>query len=117
MYHFIKLVTRPFIFLLLLIKAIIGYIILCLQKKVRKVTKKLVDPLNFEHALEQLEAIVKNMEGGQLSLEESLLQFEQGTKLSKACLEVLQNAEQKVQILIDNGTTKETTNFLLDSES
>ena len=59
---------------------------------------------NFEQALDQLEALVDDMENGELSLEESLKAFEQGTKLTRDCQKALQDAEQKVQVLLaDTG--------------
>ncbi|TDJ48486.1 MAG: exodeoxyribonuclease VII small subunit [Gammaproteobacteria bacterium] len=47
-----------------------------------------------------LEQIVEQLEGGDLSLEKSLAQFEKGVKLSRECQAALTNAEQKVQILM-----------------
>lgn len=57
----------------------------------------------FEQALIQLESIVKQLEGGALSLEESLALFERGVKLSAYCSGVLDQAEQKVTVLIKGG--------------
>lgn len=57
----------------------------------------------FEQALVQLESIVKQLEGGALSLEESLALFERGVKLSAYCSGVLDQAEQKVTVLIKGG--------------
>lgn len=62
---------------------------------------------NFEQSLEQLEALVATMEDGELSLEESLKAFEKGVKLTRECQTALKEAEQKVQILInDQGDTE-----------
>ncbi|HLF67580.1 MAG TPA: exodeoxyribonuclease VII small subunit [Gammaproteobacteria bacterium] len=58
---------------------------------------------NFEQSLAQLESIVKSMEGGELTLEQSLQQFEQGMKLSTDCQTALTQAEQKVELLIENA--------------
>lgn len=55
--------------------------------------------LNFEQALEQLQGNVKGLEGGELSLEESLKRFEEGIRLGRLCHEVLKEAEQKVELL------------------
>ena len=49
----------------------------------------------FESAINELEEIVKKLEGGEESLEESLKLFEKGTLLAKYCSETLRNAEQK----------------------
>lgn len=56
---------------------------------------------NFESALKELEALVERMEKGELSLEESLKDFERGIELTRACQKALQEAEQKVQILME----------------
>jgi exodeoxyribonuclease VII small subunit len=54
----------------------------------------------FEAGLEQLEAIVKEMEGGDLPLERALELFEKGMKLSESCRQQLEAAETRVEILI-----------------
>lgn len=56
--------------------------------------------LNFENALEELESLVEDMESGELSLEASLTAFEKGIKLTRECQEALNQAEQKIQILM-----------------
>jgi len=56
-------------------------------------------PPNFEDGLQQLEAIVKEMEGGELPLERALDLFERGMKLSEACRKQLEEAETRVEIL------------------
>lgn len=63
---------------------------------------------DFEKALEELEILVSAMEEGELSLEESLQAFEQGIKLTRECQTALKQAEQKVQVLInESGDTEE----------
>jgi len=54
----------------------------------------------FEDALQELEAIVKRLESGELSLEESLKAFEDGVSLSKYCFKKLEEAEKRVSILM-----------------
>jgi exodeoxyribonuclease VII small subunit len=56
--------------------------------------------LSFEAGLQQLETIVKEMEGGELPLERALELFESGTKLSEACRKQLEEAETRVEILM-----------------
>jgi exodeoxyribonuclease VII small subunit len=56
-------------------------------------------PLNFEAGLQQLEAIVKEMEGGDLPLERALELFERGMKLSGVCRKQLEDAETRIEIL------------------
>ncbi len=58
---------------------------------------------DFEAALEELETLVASLEKGDLSLEESLLKFEQGVKLTRSCQLALKEAEQKVQLLIEKN--------------
>lgn len=53
----------------------------------------------FEKALEELETLVERIEGGELSLEESLAAFERGVKLTRECQKALDEAEQKVEML------------------
>jgi len=58
---------------------------------------------NFEEALTELEQLVETMEDGELSLEESLKQFEKGIALASSCQQSLQKAEQKVEQLIEKN--------------
>lgn len=60
-------------------------------------------PPNFEQALLELETLVENMEDGELSLEESLKQFEKGIALASSCQQALQKAELKVEQLIEKN--------------
>lgn len=62
-------------------------------------SRKKSDPPSFEESLSELEALVERMEGGELSLEESLDAFERGIALTRSCQQALQAAEQKVEIL------------------
>lgn len=57
---------------------------------------------NFEEQLNQLQMIVNNLENGQLSLEESLNQFQAGVKLSKELKQELSKAEETVAKLIES---------------
>ncbi len=53
----------------------------------------------FETSLQKLEKIVSEMESGELSLDDSLKYFEEGTELSKTCYSLLDDAEQKISKL------------------
>ena len=64
-------------------------------------TKKPETP-DFETAMTELEELVAQIETGNLSLEDSLKQFEQGIKLSRTCQQALSKAEQRVKILTDS---------------
>jgi exodeoxyribonuclease VII small subunit len=63
---------------------------------------------NFEQSLKQLEAIVAQMERGDVSLEDSVKLFEEGTTLAEQCKQQLAEAEGKVEVLIKqrNGAMK-----------
>lgn len=63
-------------------------------------------PVKFEQAMARLETIVSELEKGDLSLDESLRIFEEGIKLSKTCLKMLDDAERKVEILIQDKDGK-----------
>ncbi len=72
--------------------------------KSKKTTGK--ESQNFEQALGELEALVAAMESGDMTLEESLQAFEMGVRLTRECQQTLQQAEQKVQLLLaEDGTT------------
>jgi len=58
--------------------------------------------INFEEAMKKLEDIAEKLEKDELSLDESMKQFEEGMQLSKQCKEILDDAEKKITILIDN---------------
>ena len=61
------------------------------------------NPSLFEDSMEELEKLVEQMEQGEISLEESLKAFERGIKLTRTCQQALQEAEQKVQILLEKN--------------
>ncbi|MEO2048624.1 MAG: exodeoxyribonuclease VII small subunit [Pirellulales bacterium] len=56
-------------------------------------------PLSFEDSLEQLEAIIRKLEGGQLPLDDSLEQYEQGIRHLGLCYKTLARVEKKVELL------------------
>ena len=60
---------------------------------------------SFEESLTTLEKIVRELEQGDLSLEESLKLFENGVKLSRECQERLNQAERRIEVLLkdENG--------------
>ncbi len=63
---------------------------------------------SFEEQMEALEEIVEELEKGELSLEDSVSKFEQGIKISKDCNKILEEAERKITILVNqNGEMKE----------
>ena len=56
---------------------------------------------NFEEQLTQLETVVERLERGDLSLDESVRLFEDGMKLTSACKQELEQAEGRVQVLVE----------------
>lgn len=72
--------------------------------------KKSEDTLDFETALKDLEALVEKMESGDLSLEQSLEEYERGMKLSEECQKVLQEAELRVKTITAKYSAKTSDN-------
>lgn len=70
--------------------------------------------VNFEEALEELEGLVEQMEDGDLSLEESLAAFEKGVRLARECQEALKQAEQRVQVLLQQNGEEQLAPFAED---
>ena len=66
---------------------------------------------SFEDNLKELEEIAKNLESGNLNLDEAIKEFEKGMALSKKCTEKLDEAEKKINILVqdENGHLTEET--------
>ncbi|HEU4685491.1 MAG TPA: exodeoxyribonuclease VII small subunit [Nitrospira sp.] len=62
--------------------------------------------VKFEQAMARLEAIVGELEKGDLPLDESLRIFEEGIRLSKNCLRILEDAERKVEVLVQEQNGK-----------
>ncbi len=56
---------------------------------------------SFEEALNELKVIIEKLEGGNLSLEESLRLFEKGTKLISLCHKKLNEVEKRIEILTE----------------
>ena len=59
--------------------------------------------LKFEEAMQALTEIVKKLESGETTLDDSITLYEQGIKLSKRCTELLDKAEQKVRFLQESA--------------
>ena len=66
---------------------------------------------SIESRLTELEAILEELESGDLDLDQALKKFEQGLKLSRECQKTLEDAELKIKILMDNEL-KETNENL-----
>ncbi len=55
-----------------------------------------VEPVRFEQAIEQIEAVIERIESGEVGLEQSLAQYEQATKLIGQCRSILDTAQQRI---------------------
>ncbi|EKD70496.1 MAG: exodeoxyribonuclease VII small subunit [uncultured bacterium] len=73
--------------------------------------KKEAKAPSLEKSLSEITSIIEKMEHGELTLEQSLTHFERGIVLIKHCQKVLSEAEQKVQILIQNNQQEQLTNY------
>ena len=64
---------------------------------------------SFEEQIQELEKIINELENGNLNLDDSVIKFEEGMKISKECSKMLENAEKKITILLndENGEKKE----------
>lgn len=67
--------------------------------------------VDFEKSLERLETIVDEMEGGELSLEQMIKHFEEGSKLVSLCSKKLTEVEQKIEKLVKKGDELATEEF------
>ena len=67
------------------------------------------DEPSFEQALERLETIVEELEGGALSLEESLARYEEGMRLSRRLTQSLDQAEKRIERLVEEEGKAPTT--------
>lgn len=70
--------------------------------------------VKFEEAIKKLDEIAKDLESGELSLDDSVSKFEEGMKLSKTCTKILNDAEKKINLLIDNDGEISEENFTPD---
>ena len=73
-------------------------------------------PPSFEKGLAELEAVVKELESGDLPLDRALSLFERGMTLSAACRKQLEEAETRVETLIRRGDKVRAVPFEPDSE-
>jgi len=80
-------------------------------KKTAKKSASKSSDLDFEAAIKELESLVERMEQGDQSLEQSLKDFERGVELTRTCQKALKQAEQKVQLLLEQSGQAELTPF------
>lgn len=78
-------------------------------------TRKKIEALTFEQSMQELEAIVAKMEQGELPLEDALQSFERGIQLARLSQQKLKDAEQKVQILMEQNGQASLVDFSVES--
>lgn len=71
---------------------------------------------NFEDNMEKLEKVVAELENDELTLDESVKKFEEGIELSKKCNDILQNAEKRITILLENADKYEEKEFKVEND-
>lgn len=70
------------------------------SKKTRKKQDAAAEPTpSFEESLQELQQIINDLEDGALGLEESMRRFETGVTLLRTCYQILERAEQKIEVL------------------
>jgi exodeoxyribonuclease VII small subunit len=73
-------------------------------------------PVDFEHSLAELEALVERLEQGDLPLDDALKSFERGVALTRQCQGALKAAQQQVEILLKNSVSADPEPFTAASE-
>ena len=69
-------------------------------------------PARFEEALDQLEAAVADLEGGELGIDDALARYEDGIKQLRRCQQILKRAEQRVEELLRDSDDELATSPL-----
>lgn len=72
------------------------------------------EKINFETNIKELEEIVAKLEKNDIPLDESLKLFERGVTLSAQCNKLLDEAEQKVNVLLKKDGEMVEQNFLME---
>ncbi len=70
--------------------------------------------LSFEELMKKLEEIAGELENGKLTLEESVSKFEEGMQLSKKCSEILNKAEKKISVIINEDDNIREKDFVAE---
>ena len=73
-------------------------------------------PVDLEKSLKHLEQIVDELESGDLPLEKAMQRFEEGIKLTRTCQTALKDAEQKVDILMQDANSEQLETFAGDRD-
>ena len=70
------------------------------------------EEVNFEEAMKKLEALAQELEKGDLDLDQSVQKFEEGMALAKKCNDILEKAEKRITILIQEEEGLKEENFV-----
>lgn len=70
--------------------------------------------IKFEDAMQELEVITAKLEKGDLNLDESVSNFEEGMKLAKKCNNILEEAEKKIKVLVQKDGKLEEEDFITE---
>lgn len=70
--------------------------------------------MSFEESMQELEKIVQELENNNLNLDESVKKFEEGMEISKKCNKILEEAEKKITILLENNGEIEEKDFKVE---
>jgi len=82
-----------------------------MQENAMTAKKASDEGLSFEKSLDRLEAIVKDMESGKLTLDDMIARFEEGQKLVGFCSKKLNEVERRIEKLVKKGDTVEAEPF------
>ena len=74
------------------------------------------EKVDFEESMERLERIVAELESGELSLEDSIARYEEGMKLQRQLTDVLNQAEKRIERLVEKGGTPATEDMGPESQ-
>ena len=74
-----------------------------MSKKKAETQDSKTEGVSFEKALDRLETLVREMESGELSLEDMMARFEEGQALVKVCAGTLNQVERRIEILVKEG--------------
>lgn len=77
----------------------------------RKAKKDVPDIADFEDSTQQLESLIEILEDEETSLEQALQAFEEGVKITRGLQKSLQEAEQKVTLLLEKNNELEAADF------
>jgi exodeoxyribonuclease VII small subunit len=69
------------------------------------------DLKEFEHSLDELERLVARLEDGNLSLEETLSEFERGMRLHGQCQKALDVAQQRIELMLKSSDYQKAVPF------